>query len=86
MDNDLLPRRSRSVPSVVPFEDLLGAASEINSAIYPIFLEPDEPGVRVERSWRERQRQSTDQARGRMQQLAERTGGRLFRANSIRGP
>ena len=84
MDNDLLPRRSRSVPSVVPFEDLLRAASEINSAIYPIFLEPDEPGVRVERSWRERQRQSTDQARGRMQQLAERTGGRLFRANSIR--
>ena len=84
MDNDLLPRRSRSVPSVVPFEDLLRAASEINSAIYPIFLEPDEPGVRVERSWRERQRQSTDQARNRMQQLAERTGGRLFRANSIR--
>ena len=83
MDNDLLTRRGRSVPSAVAFEDLLRAASEINSAIYPIFLEPDEPGVRVERRWRERQRQSTDKARDRMQQLADRTGGRLFRANSI---
>lgn len=84
MDNDLLPRNSRSVPSVVAFEDLLRAAAEINSAIYPIFLEPEEFGVRVERSWRERQRQSTDRARNRMQQLAERTGGRIFRAKSIR--
>ena len=83
MDNDLLTRRGRSVPSAVAFEDLLRAASEINSAIYPIFLEPDEPGVRVERSWRERQRRSTDKARDRMQQLADRTGGRLFRATSI---
>ena len=84
MDNELLARSSRSVPSVVAFEDLLRAAAEINSAIYPIFLEPEEFGVRVERSWRERQRQSTDQARNRMQQLADRTGGRLFRAKSIR--
>lgn len=84
MDNELLPRNSRSVPSVVAFEDLLRVAAEINSAIYPIFLEPEEFGVRVERSWRERQRQSTDQARNRMQQLAERTGGQLFRAKSMR--
>ncbi len=84
MDNDLLRRRSRSVPSKVPFADLLRVAAEINSAIYPIFLEPEEPGIRVERSWRERLRQSTNQARDRMQQLAETTGGRIFLASSIR--
>ncbi len=84
MDNDLLPRRSRSVPSTVPFDDLLRAASEINGSIYPIFLEPEAFSVRVERSWRERQRQSTDRARERMRKLAEMTGGRLFPAGSIR--
>ncbi|MDE0261868.1 MAG: VWA domain-containing protein [Bryobacterales bacterium] len=84
MDNEMLPRNRRSVPSVVAFEDLLRVAAEINSVIYPIFLEPEEFGVRVERSWRERQRQSTDRARNRMQQLAERTGGQLFRAKSMR--
>ena len=46
MDNDLLPLWSRSVPSEVPFEDLLRAAAEINSAIYPIFLSRA-PGVRT---------------------------------------
>ena len=84
MDNDLLPRRSRSVPSTVPFDDLLRAVAEINGAIYPIFLEPEEFGVRVERSWKERQRQSTDRARERMRKLADATGGRLFSARSIR--
>ena len=84
MDNDLLPRWSRSIPSEVSFEDLLRAAAEINSAIYPIFLEPDEPGVRTERRWRERLKRSTDQARQRMRRLAEATGGRMFRAESIR--
>ncbi len=84
MDNDLLPRWSRSVPSQVPFEDLVRVAAEINSAIYPIFLEPEPPGVRTERSWRERMKRSTDEARGRMEELAVATGGRLFRAESIR--
>lgn len=84
MDNDFLPQWSRSIPSEVPFEDLLRAASEINSAIYPIFLEPDEPGIRTERRWRERLKRSTDRARQRMEQLAGATGGRLFRAESIR--
>ncbi len=84
MDNDLLARWSRSVPSEVRFEDLLGAAAEMNSAIYPIFLEPEAPGIRADRQWRERLRQSTDKARERMRQLAEATGGRLFRTESIR--
>ena len=84
MDNDLLPQWSRSVPSEVQFEDLLRAAAEINSAIYPIFLEPEMPGVRTDRAWRERLRRSTDHARERMRQLAEATGGRLFRTESIR--
>ena len=84
MDNDLLPHWSRSIPSEVRFEDLLRAAAEINSAIYPIFLEPEPPGVRTERNWRERLERSTNRARERMQQLAETTGGRLFGANSIR--
>ena len=84
MDNDLLPLWSRSVPSEVPFEDLLRAAAEINSAIYPIFLEPEPPGVRTERNWRERLERSTNRARDRMQQLADTTGGRLFGAKSIR--
>ena len=60
---------------MVAFEDLLRVAAEINSAIYPIFLEPEGFGVRVERSWRERQRQSTDLARNRSSTLADRTGG-----------
>ena len=84
MDNELLPGWSRSVPSEVPFDDLLRAAAEINSAIYPIFLEPEEPGIRTERSWRERQERSTNRARERMRRLAETTGGRLFSADSIR--
>lgn len=84
MDNDMLPRWSRSVPSEVPFEELLRAAAEINSAIYPIFLEPDQPGVRAERQWRERLERSTDEARKRMQKLADATGGRLFATASLR--
>ncbi len=84
MDNDLLPQWSRSIPSRVPFDDLLRAAAEINSAIYPVFLEPESPGVRTERRWREQLRRSTDQARDRMRQLAEATGGRIFHAESIR--
>lgn len=84
MDNEFLPRWSRSVPSEVPFDDLLRAAAEINSAIYPIFLEPEEPGIRTERRWREQQERAAQRARARMGQLAEVTGGRLFAANSIR--
>ncbi len=84
MDNDLLPHWSRSIPSQVPFEELLRAAAEMNSAIYPIFLEPDDLGVRTERRWKERLQRSTDRARDRMQQLASATGGRLFRTGSIR--
>ncbi len=83
MDNDLLPHWRRSVPSEVPFEDLLRAAAEINSAIYPIFLEPEAPSIRTDRSWRDRLRRATDEARGRMSRLAETTGGRIFRAQSI---
>ena len=71
MDNDLLPRWSRSVPSEVPYDDLLRVAAEINSAIYPIFLETEEPGVRTSRVWRERLRQSANDARQRMRKLAE---------------
>ena len=84
MDNEFLPRWSRSVPSEVPFDDLLRAAAEISSAIYPIFLEPEEPGIRTERRWREQQERAAQRARARMGQLAEVTGGRLFAANSIR--
>ena len=83
MDNELLPQWSRSVPSEVPFGDLLRAAAEINSAIYPIFLEPEVPGFRTDRTWRERHRRDTDRARDRMRQLAEATGGRIFLADSI---
>lgn len=83
MDNELLQRWSRSVPSEVSFDDLLRASTEINSVIYPIFLEPDEPSVRVERRWRERSKRSTDRARERMGKLASATGGQLFRASSI---
>lgn len=83
MDNDLLPHWRRSVPSEVPFEDLLRAAAEINSAIYPIFLEPEAPSIRTDRSWRERLRRATDEARGRMSRLAEATGGRIFLAQSV---
>lgn len=84
MDNEFLPRWSRSVPSEVPFDELLRVAAEINSAIYPIFLEPDEPGIRTERRWREQQERAAQRARARMGQLAEVTGGRLFAAGSIR--
>lgn len=84
MDNDLLPPWSRLIPSLVPFEDLQRAAAEMNSAIYPIFLEPDAPGVRTERSWWEQERRATDRARERMRQLATATGGKLFRASSVR--
>lgn len=84
MDNDLLPRWSRSVPSQVQFEDLVRVAAEMNSAIYPVFLEPEPLGVRTDRTWRERMKRSTDAARERMEELADTTGGRLFRAASLR--
>lgn len=84
MDNDLLPRWSRSVPSEVPFGQLLRAAAEMNSAVYPIFLEPEPPGIRSERTWRQRMRRSTNEARDRMGRLAQASGGRLFPARSIR--
>ncbi len=83
MDNDLQPGWSRMIPSQVPFQDLLRVSAEINSAIYPIFLEPDEPGIRTERSWREALERATSRARERMRKLAEATGGRLFRAESL---
>lgn len=84
MDNEFIPRWSRSVPSEVPFDELLRVAAEINSAIYPIFLEPEEPGIRTERRWREQQARAAQRARARMGELAEVTGGRLFAANSVR--
>ena len=84
IDNDLLPKWNRSVPSRIPFEDLLRASAEMNSVIYPIFLEPGEPGIRVSSPRRKQDRITTETARERMNQLAANTGGRVFKASSIR--
>ena len=84
MDNDLLPNWNRSIPSEVSSDELERAAAEMNAVIYPIFLEPEPHGVRVERSWRERARRDTDEARGRLTRIATVSGGRLFSADSIR--
>ena len=83
MDNDLLPNWNRSVPSEVTAEELERAAAEMNAVIYPIFLEPEPPGVRIERSWRERSRRLADRARDRLTRIAAASGGRLFSASSI---
>ena len=56
----------------------------MNAVIYPIFLEPEPPGVRVGRSWRERSRRLTNEARSRLKRIAGASGGRLFSASSIR--
>ncbi len=83
MDNDLLPNWNRSVPSTVASEELERAAAEMNAVIYPIFLEPEPPGVRIERSWRERSRRLANRARDRLTRIAAASGGRLFSAASI---
>ncbi len=83
MDNDLLPNWNRSVPSEVASGELERAAAEMNAVIYPIFLEPDPPGVRIERSWRERSRRLANRARDRLTRIAAASGGRLFSARSI---
>ena len=83
MDNDLLPNWNRSVPSEVSAQELERAAAEMNAVIYPIFLEPEPPGVRIERSWRERSRRLANRARERLTDIAAASGGRLFSADSI---
>lgn len=83
MDNDLLPNWNRSVPSEVSAEELERAAAEMNAVIYPIFLEPEPPGVRTGRSWRERSRRVANRARDRLTRIAAASGGRLFSAESI---
>ena len=83
VDNDLLPNWNRSVPSEVSSEELERAAAEMNAVIYPIFLEPEPPGVRTERSWRERSRRLANRARDRLSRIAAASGGRLFSASSI---
>ncbi len=81
MDNQILPPLGRLTPSKTRFEDLLGAAREMEAVIYPIFLDgsesPRTQGLPAWRAWREK-------ARAQLEKLAAATGGRLFRAPSFR--
>ncbi len=63
----------QSVPSMLRANRLLQAASEMDARIYPIFLLS---GERFGRNW-------SSKARGRMESLAQKTGGRLFSARSV---
>ena len=63
----------QSVPSTLRATRLIQAASEMDARIYPIFLLS---GERFGRNW-------SAKARGRMESLARKTGGRLFTARSV---
>ena len=63
----------QSVPSTLRANRLIQAASEMDARIYPIFLLS---GERFGRNW-------SAKARGRMESLARKTGGRLFTARSV---
>ncbi len=65
------------LPSVVPFKQLSLAATGMETLIYPIFLDTLRSGARVPEEW-------SKVALRRLEELAERTGGLLFRARSIR--
>ncbi len=81
MDNQILPPVGRTMPSKIPFDELLRAAAEMSAVIYPIYLESAESP----RSSRDpRARAWKEKARSQLEQLAKATGGRLFRAPSIR--
>ena len=63
----------QSVPSMLRATRLIEASSEMEARIYPIFLLS---GERFGRNW-------SSKARGRMEALARKTGGRLFTARSV---
>lgn len=63
----------QSVPSMLRATRLIEASGEMNARIYPIFLLS---GERFGRNW-------SVKARGRMEALARKTGGRLFTARSV---
>lgn len=63
----------QSVPSMLRATRLIQAAGEMDARIYPIFLLS---GERFGRNW-------SSKARGRMESLAQKTGGRLFTARSV---
>ena len=65
------------LPSAVPFKQLSLAATSMETLIYPIFLDTLQSGARVPEEW-------SRTARRRMEEVAERTGGLLFRARSVR--
>lgn len=71
LDNQLF---GAGVPSEVSFGKLRQAAAELGVLIYPVFLNPkDRLGNGVAR-----------RARARLEELAEASGGKLFRADSAR--
>ena len=70
-------RSMGGLPSVVPFKQLSLAATGMETLIYPIFLDTLRSGAQVPEEW-------SKVARRRLEELAERTGGLLFRARSIR--
>ena len=70
-------RSMGGLPSVVPFKQLSLAATGMETLIYPIFLDTLRSGARVPEEW-------SKVALRRLEELAERTGGLLFRASSIR--
>ena len=63
----------QSVPSMLSAQRLIKAAAEMDARIYPVFLLS---GQRFGRNW-------SSKAQGRMESLAQRTGGRLFTARSV---
>ncbi|MCG8649967.1 MAG: VWA domain-containing protein, partial [Pirellulales bacterium] len=63
------------VPSVVDYRDLLEAAEQMDTLIYPIFLGPPEEEL-ISKSYPEK-------ALRRFRALAATTGGRVFTASSI---
>ena len=65
------------LPSIVPFKQLSLAATGMETLIYPIFLDTLQSSARAPEEW-------SRTARRRMEELAERSGGLLFRARSVR--
>jgi VWFA-related protein len=65
----------QGVPSEVNFGKLAKAAESMHALFYPVFLDPTPEG--------EKPKGYAQKARRNLEELAEATGGRLFRARSV---
>jgi VWFA-related protein len=68
---------SSGLPSQVSFRDLSRAAGEIDTMVYPVLIGSLSGSERLSSQW-------LSLAKGRLEEVADKSGGRLFEARSLR--